>query len=241
MKSNISLSIPKTCSESWNTFTPASAGRFCASCSKIVVDFTKMSDEDIIQFFATPATHTCGRFRADQLKVYLPISPLKINPGFTLLKVGLLSLLLTFVSKPTSARQILGKVNTETTHYPVREVVENVTMGRDQVVRGVVKSKTDDGPLPGVNVYLKGSEETTITDVDGRFEFPRKLQEGDVLIFSFIGLQTQEYVVPKKVNELVEIRMDDDFMLLGEVAVNEVYTTPTTGFQKLWSRVKGLF
>jgi hypothetical protein len=241
MKPNISLSIPKTCSENWNAFTPASAGGFCASCSKIVVDFTKMSDAEIVQFFRYPSVHVCGRFRADQLKVYSPVTPLKINPGFTLLKAGLFSLLLILLNKQTSAQNFIAKANRETIQYPEREMAENLILNKGQVIRGIVRSKTDDGPLPGVNVYLKGSGETTITDVDGRFEFPRRLMVGDVLIFSFIGLQTQEYVVPKNANELIEIRMDDDFTFLGEVAVNEVYTTPTTGFRKLWSRVKGLF
>jgi hypothetical protein len=34
-------------------------------------------------------------------------------------------------------------------------------------------------------------------------------------------------VIPKKVNELVEVRMDDDFIFLGQVAVNDVYTAPS--------------
>jgi hypothetical protein len=83
---------------------------------------------------------------------------------------------------------MIAKANTEIIQYPRYDVTENPPLNKGQVIRGVVRSKTHNQPLPGVNVYLKGSEETTFTVVDGRFEFPRKLQEGDVVIFSFIGL-----------------------------------------------------
>lgn len=40
-------------------------GRHCGSCNKIVVDFTQMSDEDIIQYLLKN-THTCGLFKKSQ-------------------------------------------------------------------------------------------------------------------------------------------------------------------------------
>ncbi len=48
--------------------TPQSPGKFCASCEKIVVDFSKMKDHEIKQYFISYWDQkTCGRFLATQL------------------------------------------------------------------------------------------------------------------------------------------------------------------------------
>src|SRR5215217_1712729 len=101
---HLSLTLPKPCSETWSNFTPTSTGGFCASCSKTVIDFTKMSDDQIRGFFTSKPAHTCGRFRPDQLKIYPHQAPPNIRPGLTLVKAGLLSLLLAFLSKQASAQ-----------------------------------------------------------------------------------------------------------------------------------------
>jgi hypothetical protein len=62
------LSIPKPCHENWNEMSPREQGAFCNSCSKIVIDFTTLSDEDVKNyFFQNREQKTCGRFRNDQL------------------------------------------------------------------------------------------------------------------------------------------------------------------------------
>ncbi len=45
--------------------------------------------------------------------------------------------------------------------------------------------------LPGVSVIVKGTATGTTTDFDGNFTLPN-LKEGDVVVFSFIGMETQE-------------------------------------------------
>src|SRR6478609_6852688 len=66
-----------------------------------------------------------------------------------------------------------------------------------QTIRGVVTSADDKQPVPGANIYLKSlSSVGTFSDANGEFEFPRALKPGEVVVFSFIGLETTEYVVP---------------------------------------------
>ncbi|MDP5105622.1 MAG: TonB-dependent receptor [Polaribacter sp.] len=57
-----------------------------------------------------------------------------------------------------------------------------------QSVSGIVSDNT--GPVPGVNVSIKGTATGTSTDFDGNYKISAK--DGDVLIFSFIGYKTQE-------------------------------------------------
>lgn len=70
------VSIPKPCHEDWNDMTPENQGAFCKVCSKVVVDFSNMSDEEVIRYFENKKQEkTCGRFRVSQLSPY----ELKIN------------------------------------------------------------------------------------------------------------------------------------------------------------------
>ncbi|WP_296314685.1 hypothetical protein [Winogradskyella sp. UBA3174] len=48
MKTNLSISIPRPCHKGWSKMIPNKKVRFCKSCSKTVVDFTK-NGFDVIQ------------------------------------------------------------------------------------------------------------------------------------------------------------------------------------------------
>lgn len=60
-------------------------------------------------------------------------------------------------------------------------------------------TETGGQPLPGVTVIIKGTVTDTITDVDGNFSIPN-VQENALLVFSFVGMRTQEIPVA---NQLV--------------------------------------
>jgi len=51
MQPALKLSIAQPCSQHWENMTPSSAGNYCASCQKNVVDFTGMSDQEIHHYF----------------------------------------------------------------------------------------------------------------------------------------------------------------------------------------------
>jgi hypothetical protein len=242
MKKTITLSIPAACSAKWENFTQTTYGGFCHSCSKTVIDFTSKSDEEIKEYFKGKPAHTCGRFRTNQLKNYVYQTPPSIKPGFGLVKASSLCLFLMMVSKPTFA---------QTKPTAVMETVQSINTAKASVdskvylVKGVVTSDEDGMALPGVNIWLKGSEVGTVSDTDGKFEFPKKLKEGEVLVFSFIGLETQEYKVPASVSDLLDVKLAINMEMscmvtLGAVAVEEIYSEPTA-LQKFWSKVKSLF
>ena len=68
MKTPILLHIPEPCHENWDAMTEANKGRHCQSCNKIVVDFSVMSDRQVLEYFKTTTGKTCGRFNDDQLQ-----------------------------------------------------------------------------------------------------------------------------------------------------------------------------
>ncbi|MBT8387559.1 MAG: TonB-dependent receptor plug domain-containing protein, partial [Ignavibacteria bacterium] len=69
--------------------------------------------------------------------------------------------------------------------------VVQFTFAQEKTITGTVSD--DSGPLPGVSVVIKGTSTGTETDFDGNYSITANT--GDVLIFSFVGMATQEKVV----------------------------------------------
>jgi hypothetical protein len=58
---------------------PTEKGRHCESCCKTVVDFTAMSDTEIISYLSKAGPHVCGRLMPDQLGRRLAPAPVQKN------------------------------------------------------------------------------------------------------------------------------------------------------------------
>lgn len=242
MKSKLQLSIQAPCSEKWDGFAMVRGGAFCGSCRKTVIDFTRMTEVEVIDFFKNKPTSVCGRFHPEQLKTYSELSPMRINPGLTYLKAGFLSLLLVLAGKQVSAQKMRDGIKVETVWDASGQSVKTDTTAKRHFVRGKVRDKENEEAVPGVNIYLKGSTEYTVTDYEGRFQFPKRLEPGDVLEFSFIGYKTKDFVVSNKIEEGLEIQLDLclDIMMLGEVMVDGPYTSRST-LGTWWTRFKRKF
>ena len=65
------------------------------------------------------------------------------------------------------------------------------TFAQEKTITGTVSDET--GPLPGVSIIIKGTVTGTETDFDGNYAI--KANSGDVLVFSFVGMTSQEKVV----------------------------------------------
>lgn len=63
------ISIPKPCNEDWNKMSLDEKGAFCQVCSKTVVDFTQMTDDEVKNYFLkNSSAKTCGHFKKSQLE-----------------------------------------------------------------------------------------------------------------------------------------------------------------------------
>ena len=72
------------------------------------------------------------------------------------------------------------------------------------------------GPLPGANVLVKGTSNSVQTDFDGRFTL-RNVSSDAILVFSYIGLKTQEVSASGK--SVINVTLKDDSAELKEVVV----------------------
>lgn len=82
-----------------------------------------------------------------------------------------------------------------------------------KTISGTVSSSEDGLPLPYVNVSIKGTTNGTITDFDGKYNI--KVNESDILVFSFIDFKTREISVGTQTS--IDVVMENDNLLLNEV------------------------
>lgn len=82
-------------------------------------------------------------------------------------------------------------------------------------ISGTVISGSDNYPIIGANILVKGTTIGTITDVDGNFSF--EAPKGSTLIVSYIGYQSQEMQVSG--NAPLKIILSEDTEKLDEVVV----------------------
>jgi len=244
MPRKLNLAIPVPCSEKWESFKSTPDGGYCDSCSKIVVDFTTMSDNEIIAYFKNQPANACGRFKTDQLKSYYVKDTSAVKPGFTLLKEGFVSFLLLIFSKQGLAQQKIGEVAIENVmNHNNNEHVLTTTIDKQAStqVSGTVMDGTDSTKVAGVTVRLKGRNIETFTDAGGYFVFQQPLQQGDILQFMFIGYESQEYVVRGEEKEDVQIFLDVETITLGGYIVGGVRATNRISFRRWWWNFRGLF
>lgn len=85
-----------------------------------------------------------------------------------------------------------------------------------RTVTGRATSAEDGSGLPGVNVVVKGTTTGTVTDATGGYSLVIP-EGGEVLVFTFIGLKTQEIDIAGRA--VVDANLEQDVTQLSEVVV----------------------
>ncbi|MDC1106854.1 SusC/RagA family TonB-linked outer membrane protein [Prolixibacteraceae bacterium] len=76
-------------------------------------------------------------------------------------------------------------------------------------------SDVEKAPIAGASIAIKGTQNGTISDSDGNFKL--KVNKGNVLIISYIGMTTKELKVDDR--DYYEIALENDYKLVDEVVV----------------------
>jgi len=89
---------------------------------------------------------------------------------------------------------------------------ENVA-AQQRSVSGKV-TDTNNQPLPGVTVVVKGTTQGTVTSADGNYLITN-IPENATLVFSFVGMRTQEVIVGNQTR--IDIKMEEETVGIEEV------------------------
>ena len=195
-------------------------GKFCASCQKEVIDFTKLSSTEIARKTKN-ATHLCGRFTSKQLEQeYISNSQSSLSRlGIAL---GLGSIIA--VAQPSFSQE--DKSN-KIEFNELQGEVALTTQTNDSISISGIVTNEDGRPLPGVNVIQQSTKNKSITDFDGHFII--NISEDDFnseayLIFSFIGMQEAVIRIQEKYMNIAlkkDVCENEDEMIRGKVEVKK--------------------
>jgi TonB-linked SusC/RagA family outer membrane protein len=86
-------------------------------------------------------------------------------------------------------------------------------------ITGKVTDAGTQQPMPGVNIFVKGTTKGTNSDAEGRYSI--NIQENETLVFSFIGFKTFE--TPIDGRSIIDIAMEEDIATLDEITVSTGY------------------
>ncbi|MBI3220274.1 MAG: mucoidy inhibitor MuiA family protein [Bacteroidetes bacterium] len=94
--------------------------------------------------------------------------------------------------------------------------ISTIGSNSNSFVQGSVRSAEDGSSLPGVNVMIKGSTIGTVSDAGGNY-FLALPSDASTLVFSFIGLKTEEVAIAGR--RQVDASLSLDVTQLSEVVV----------------------
>ncbi len=92
--------------------------------------------------------------------------------------------------------------------------VVQISFAQQKIVTGTVTGE-DGIPLPGVNIIIKGTSTGVQSDFDGNYSIEASFE--DILVFSFIGLETAEY--PVGLTKRVDVTLKAGSAQLDQVVI----------------------
>ncbi len=226
MPKKLHLTIPEPCHEAWDEMTPINKGRFCISCQKAVIDFTGMSDAQLVAFFKKPSTGSlCGRFAHDQLERDIDIPRKRIPWLKYFFQIALPAFL--FSQKTDAQGEIKLKMQEPILCEPGKNVPIRLgnalptTSLQSKIVNlmGRVVDESGNG-VPYASIIVKGTMNGTTTDSVGYFLFKSGTKEKHLtLISSSVGFESAEVFVNTSYNQVPEIILKQAVILSGEVVI----------------------
>lgn len=207
MKKPIQISIPSPCHENWDAMAPSDKGRFCASCQKTVIDFSKASDREIAATYKKD-TNTCGRFRADQLNRDLIIPQEKSS-----LWIAASAALISFLGLGThavSAQTPSEKANTHTVNPDYNKTVPKTSDPKK--IKGKI---TDEQGKPLQNVEVKNITTGISVRTDKKGIYTTTVSNGDKIGIRMTGYVAQSVVFDGKMDTIALEKIEEVIMIMG--------------------------
>jgi hypothetical protein len=208
MQKKIRLQIPKPCHEDWSTMDPTEQGRFCQLCKKEVVDFTAMSDKEVLNYFSVNSPNICGRMAKSQINrsLAIPAEPRKIWWKYWM---GVAASLLLFFSKSQAQQRTMD--------IPV---IQTTGLAKDTTIKGKICANTQDhkiltisgkvvddqkAAVAGAVIRLLGSNATAVSNESGKFVIKVDGSKTSYLSIGYLGYVTREIKIKASKTEAQEI------------------------------------
>ena len=231
----VQLYIPRPCHENWVEMNPTEKGRFCKACSKEVIDFSKMSDSEVLNYFSRGSYgNVCGRAYPDQLERVISMPDMKKRKVWYWNYITLLILLFSKSSIKAQGKMVATSVKKDQCSKPLAGMIAYRPLPRNIVL--VIKDNETYLPLNKAVLKIKANGidnlKTVYTDQKGLYSVNNIGHEDTYIInISVEGFETREIVITTKdnnneINETIAVYMlkaiaKPDYKKLEEVLLKK--------------------
>lgn len=221
------INIPNPCKASWDHMQAGPNGKLCLQCNKQVIDFTTMSDAELIKTLQSQGKNLCGRFRNEQINRTLLLQQAP-KPAGQLRKI-LAGLLLLAGANQTLHAQV-GKIMIEPS-ATTRHDNSNEQQQQDGSLLAQLKGRVIDAntkePIAFCMLYIKDSHLSAIADKDGFFvlDLPKSLSTDSITLqCNYIGYET--HLSSFKISSLpasisIALKPDESAFIMGDIYIIE--------------------
>lgn len=154
-----SLSIPTPCAQPWTAMRPTADGRHCGACQTEVVDFTRLSEAEIMAYLARRGGRPVCVLAAASQVVVAPATRWRrwLLAGLALLGWHPIT---SCTTKPPQQLPAQATAMANAT----------ATQSQQLIIRGQVLDGASQTAVPQVSVFINDTPFGTVTDEKGQFE-----------------------------------------------------------------------
>lgn len=257
------INIDTPCNEKWEEMTLQKenkiSGRFCASCEKVVVDFTTMTNDEIIDFFKHKPENNCGHFGKKQLENFNNRTQ---NKNYFALQnwykktFFILSGIFLWETSQTKKLQAQGGIRIVENNKQIKDTITIKEEKKSFTIHGNIVDERG-APMPGVSIVIKNSTSGTSTDIDGNYQFT--IKNLDILVYSATQYNNKEIITDeihlKNQNYILNVVMIEEMVILDTIEINgyreierqnfvggyHVRTKSPNWFKRTWRKIKSVF
>jgi hypothetical protein len=177
----IKIKVADPCHENWDKMLAEERGKFCLSCQKTVVDFSRMTNDDIINYFEQNAGKSiCGRIAKYQHDT--PISNYRkvVTPWFNKYVAGFFMALGFYHPSNAQTAEIPFEQNNK---GKIGIKPSSKASNNPVVIQGRVFDAQTKKVIKGAVITVDGTDIMAISDKNGNYTItiPERAQKGLVL------------------------------------------------------------
>jgi len=227
----LSIHIPTPCHENWDAMTPVQQGRFCQSCAKQVVDFSLMTDQEVLNYFNKNTGNTCGRFNSEQLQ--RPLQPTKQEKKKAWWVAALMPVLMLFEKGKAQTKDTIAAGDTAIVAKQVCTLIGDtvITSPNNNIHGKVIGEKGK--PIANVLVNI-GKDVFTKTDSAGVFTLPMPSTNDTIVAhISKPGYNTQKINIAGDTAEHIITLQGIEFTLTNDSLVKYIAPDSSIAWQSI--------
>lgn len=223
MKKTIKIQIPEPCHKNWHQMTPTEQGKFCKVCTKEVLDFTQITDEDLVKK-VMQGNKLCGRFKASQLDRELKLER-KTGISVAPLAASFLLPLTMLATNPSNKNNNNYKMQGKFVSIGLGSLNNNTALKMVITTHGKIKN-IDGKPIVDAKISVKESGKTVYSDLNGAYKISTSNDE--TLIIEKEGFKTKEIKLGRKSSVQYVILLADTNHIKNKGKVCDIKLSSTT-------------